>query len=204
MVQAIAPPADVSGRLLNVITTVQRLMQSAVEGNQDQISAIQTVQNNAAKADSSELLQVLMGELAIAAERAAVLETSLAKTNVELEASRASYQLVEQRSKTDPLTGLANRRGLDDYLKERFIVCMESGEPLSILMMDIDHFKSFNDRFGHDIGDQIIKLIASTIKSKVRPDDFTARYGGEELIAILQCTELGIASEVAERVRSVD
>lgn len=194
--------ADVSGRLLDVIDTVQRLMQSAVEGNQDQIAALQTVQNNAEKTNPPELLHALMRELAVAAERAAVLETSLAETHVELEASRASYQLVEQRSKTDPLTGLANRRGLDDYLKERFIVSMESGEPLSILMMDIDHFKSFNDRFGHGVGDQVIKLIASTIKSKVRPDDFAARYGGEELMAILPCTELGLASEVAERVRS--
>ncbi len=62
---------------------------------------------------------------------------------------------------------------------------METGEPLSILMIDIDHFKKFNDRYGHQIGDQVLRLVAKVLQESVREGDLAARYGGEELMAVL-------------------
>jgi diguanylate cyclase len=78
---------------------------------------------------------------------------------------------------------------------------METGEPLSILLIDIDHFKQFNDNFGHGVGDQVLRLMANALRERVREQDLPARYGGEELVAVLPGTELGVCKAVAERIR---
>ena len=78
---------------------------------------------------------------------------------------------------------------------------MEKGEPLSILMIDIDHFKKFNDSFGHQVGDQVLRLVAKVMQDNVRDVDHAARYGGEELIAVLPGTDLTSCVAVAERIR---
>ena len=80
---------------------------------------------------------------------------------------------------------------------------MESGEPLSALLIDIDHFKSFNDNYGHQVGDQVIKLMAAVLREHVREHDLAARYGGEELIAVLPGTDLEACRQFAERIRGV-
>src|SRR5207244_8174893 len=81
------------------------------------------------------------------------------------------------------------------------IAAMENGEPLSILLIDIDHFKQFNDNFGHAVGDQVLRLVAKALRDRVRDIDLPARYGGEELIAVLPGANLAICTAVAERIR---
>jgi diguanylate cyclase len=78
---------------------------------------------------------------------------------------------------------------------------MEKGEPLSVLLIDIDHFKTFNDNFGHGVGDQVLRLMASVLRDRVRENDLPARYGGEELIAVLPGANLATCVAVAERIR---
>jgi diguanylate cyclase len=78
---------------------------------------------------------------------------------------------------------------------------METGETLSILLIDIDHFKRFNDNFGHAIGDQVLRLVANALRERVREIDLPARYGGEELIAVLPGADLAACKAVAERIR---
>ena len=78
---------------------------------------------------------------------------------------------------------------------------MESGTPLSILMIDIDHFKTFNDSYGHQVGDQVLRLVARVLKESVRECDLAARYGGEEMIAVLPGAPLDACNDVAERIR---
>ncbi len=78
---------------------------------------------------------------------------------------------------------------------------METGEPLSILMIDIDHFKQFNDSYGHQIGDQVLRLVAKVLQESVREGDLAARYGGEELIAVLPEATLDGCADIAERIR---
>ncbi len=109
--------------------------------------------------------------------------------------------MAEQHSNTDPLTGLANRRSLDEFLRLAQIAAMEKGEPLSILMIDIDHFKKFNDTYGHQVGDQVLRLVAKVLQDSVRDVDLAARYGGEELIAVLPGADLDACAAVAERIR---
>ena len=93
---------------------------------------------------------------------------------------------VERQSKTDQMTGIANRRRHDEYSVEKWKESVRLRTPFSICMFDIDHFKSFNDTFGHPAGDRVIASVAKTIASYLhRSTDFFARYGGEEFVAIL-------------------
>jgi diguanylate cyclase (GGDEF)-like protein len=103
----------------------------------------------------------------------------------------------------DGLTGLANRRALDQYLDEQWRRGLRQGTPLALLMIDVDHFKQFNDRLGHQAGDECLRAIAAAIRGCVtRPADAVARFGGEEFTVVLPETALGGAQDVAERVRA--
>ncbi|MEJ5362016.1 MAG: diguanylate cyclase [Spirochaetota bacterium] len=102
----------------------------------------------------------------------------------------------------DPLTELPNRRRFEEYLHTEWHRAIRNQTPLSILMIDIDYFKKYNDKFGHIIGDMVLKKVAETIKSCIhRPADMCARYGGEEFIVILPETEIIGAYRIAERIR---
>ena len=110
-------------------------------------------------------------------------------------------QLLEHQAMLDPLTGLPNRRSLErnstaiiDHAKRR-------DEFVAALVIDIDHFKRMNDRFGHDVGDEVLKKVAATVLSNLRAGDAAARYGGEEIVVLLPRTGLSVASRVAERIR---
>ncbi len=103
---------------------------------------------------------------------------------------------------TDGLTGLANRRAFDDALHREWRGTVAAMGQLSLLLLDIDRFKSFNDRYGHQVGDDCLRAVATAAaKSVGQPDSLTARYGGEELAVILPDTDASGASEAAERIR---
>ena len=85
---------------------------------------------------------------------------------------------------TDGLTGVANRKCFDDTLGKAIEEAIEGGEPLSLIMLDLDHFKAFNDTYGHQVGDQVLKLLGRTLVQCVKGQDTAARYGGEEFAVI--------------------
>ncbi|MBF6041247.1 MULTISPECIES: sensor domain-containing diguanylate cyclase [Pseudomonas] len=103
---------------------------------------------------------------------------------------------------TDALTGVANRRTLDQTLRHEWFRAQRSGKPLSVLMVDADHFKAFNDRHGHQGGDDALRAVAKVICANVRrPGDLVARYGGEEFSVILAETDNAGARQIAEKIR---
>ncbi len=102
----------------------------------------------------------------------------------------------------DALTGLFNRRYLDESLKQEIIRAKRNQQPLSIIMVDIDHFKRFNDTYGHDVGDLVLREVAKFLQGQVRESDIVCRYGGEEMTLILINTPLGIAKQRAENICS--
>ena len=111
-------------------------------------------------------------------------------------------QELAQLAATDALTGVANRRTLDQTLRHEWFRAQRSGKPLSVLMIDADHFKAFNDRHGHQAGDQALRALAGVIKANVhRPTDLVARYGGEEFSVILAETDSEGARQIAEQIR---
>lgn len=109
---------------------------------------------------------------------------------------------VERRSLTDELTGLGNRRSFDIELARRTAESQRTGRPVSLCLVDIDHFKAYNDAFGHLAGDVALAAVAQAVRASSRLTDIAARYGGEELALILPGTEHENALEVAERVRA--
>ncbi|MBK9019308.1 MAG: diguanylate cyclase [Sulfuritalea sp.] len=111
-------------------------------------------------------------------------------------------QMLRELSNTDALTGLANRRALDDTLAREFGLAREQGRDLALLMFDIDHFKKFNDTYGHDQGDRVLKAFAATVRSYVRDVlDTVCRYGGEEFMVIARETSQEGGIILAERIR---
>ncbi|PKM46670.1 MAG: GGDEF domain-containing protein [Gammaproteobacteria bacterium HGW-Gammaproteobacteria-1] len=108
----------------------------------------------------------------------------------------------EQHAMVDALTGLHNRRWLQNTLDRLMERARRDGEALSLLMADLDHFKGFNDRFGHLAGDRLLTATAHALQASLRPNDTAARFGGEEFVIVLPTTALEEALEIAERLRT--
>lgn len=114
---------------------------------------------------------------------------------------REANEQLARLSVTDPLTGLHNRRALLDHLEQQISRLQRSGGSLSCIMLDIDHFKSINDSYGHDCGDQVLIGFARVLRKGVRRHDFVARHGGEEFLIVAECGE-DTAARAAERIRA--
>jgi diguanylate cyclase len=193
---------NVSQQLHSVMASAKQFLTVAIADNRSQIRAISDVADQSdVEVDPKSLIENLMNELAKAATRATKLETSFVESTRELDAIRDSLNKSEERAKTDTLTDLPNRRALDEFFRKAQIAAMEQGEPLSVLLIDIDHFKTFNDNFGHGVGDQVLRLMANVLRERLRDVDLPARYGGEELIAVLPGADLANCEAVAERIR---
>ncbi len=134
-------------------------------------------------------------EAEILARCAAMLRIKLLQDQL-----RATRRSLEEQSVTDSLTGLKNRRFFDERLPEEFGRAQRYSDPVSLMMIDLDHFKEVNDRYGHQMGDVVLRDAAAAIKASVRDPDICSRYGGEEFAVILPKTHLGGALTVAERV----
>lgn len=108
---------------------------------------------------------------------------------------------MKQQANIDVLTGLYNRRFLEDYARKLFAIARRRDQPVGLIMMDLDHFKSFNDVYGHEIGDRILRHFAKTVTGSMRETNLAARYGGEEFVVILPDTSVKSCVLVAERIR---
>jgi diguanylate cyclase (GGDEF)-like protein len=123
-----------------------------------------------------------------------------AQTSMTLE--RASYfSKQEDLARCDGLTGLLNHRMFQEIIREEYNRVKRYGNPLSLVMLDIDHFKKFNDAYGHPVGDEVIKMVSRTIKSMIRATDRAFRYGGEEFALVLPETSVENGALLAERIR---
>lgn len=115
---------------------------------------------------------------------------------------RSSFEASLEMAVTDQLTGLYNRRYLASHLSGMFDRAFWTGQPLSLMILDIDHFKPINDTYGHDIGDKVIQEIADRIRNSVRGIDLACRYGGEEFLVAMPDTDAAFAAVIAERLRA--
>jgi diguanylate cyclase len=193
---------NVSQQLHTVMASAKQFLTVAIADNRSQIKAMNDVADQTeVGVDPKLLVENLLNELAKTVTRATKLEASFVESTRELDVIRDSLNKSEERARTDALTGLPNRHALDEFFRVAQIAAMEKGEPLSVLLIDIDHFKSFNDNFGHGVGDQVLRLMAKVLRERVREIDLPARYGGEELIAVLPGADLAACAAVAERIR---
>jgi diguanylate cyclase len=118
------------------------------------------------------------------------------------EALRAALARIEILAQQDELTGLANRRSVLQWLGEQLSLCERSGHPLTIALLDLDHFKSINDDFGHPAGDRVLEIFSRHALAAIRATDRFGRYGGEEFLVVLVATSLQAARDPLERIRS--
>ncbi|HRF58351.1 MAG TPA: diguanylate cyclase [Fimbriimonadaceae bacterium] len=142
-----------------------------------------------------ELEKRLEVQLKIAQELNAELDEERSKL------ATANHRL-EELAATDALTGLRNRRAYEDVLHAQYSFAIRQEQDLSLILLDVDHFKSYNDNFGHPAGDVVLRDVAQTLVSNVRAEDLVARYGGEEFVVVLPITDRTSALVIAEKLRA--
>jgi diguanylate cyclase (GGDEF)-like protein len=157
--------------------------------------------SDAFPAERLEGVMLIAGQLAISLDNALIYASLEQKVTERTEQLAHANERLAQLSITDPLTGLANRRRLDQSLRDEWAQMKRSLAPLSLAMVDIDHFKRYNDLHGHPAGDRCLQRVAERLARTVRDTDLVARYGGEEFAVIMPHTEFTAAHEAAERLR---
>jgi diguanylate cyclase len=134
--------------------------------------------------------------------RAKSLEGELQASSQQVSELRTKLADVRKESMTDPLTRIANRKAFDEAIRGAQAAVNQEGEAVTLLLCDIDHFKAFNDNWGHQTGDQVLKLVAACLSDNVKGRDTAARYGGEEFAVLLRGTSLEAATRVANQIRA--
>ena len=172
---------------------------TATYGRSLNTAATQLSQGDVARI--SVIVENLAGATRAIEARHKDVEAELQISGCEVERLRQSLEAIRKESHVDSLTGLYNRRGFEMRISQTLVEAHEHALPVSVLMGDIDHFKRFNDTWGHVTGDQVLRLVAHGLKSSIRDADTAARYGGEEFVVLLPGTTLDGAASIAEKIR---
>jgi diguanylate cyclase len=151
--------------------------------------------------DLEKTVQALLAGTSRMAEETGQLKSQLKDSQLHIEELRHHLEFVRAETFRDLMTGIANRECFEWTLESAIAQAHEKNQPLSLLMCDVDHFKQFNDTYGHQIGDAVLRLVAQTINASIKGRDLVARYGGEEFAVILTDTTLKAAETVAEQLR---
>ena len=195
----------VNNRVLDEIKQVISTIDAAAGTATSYSKRLNLASEKLAQANDGEALRAVIEHLVQGAKEMELnnkkLEARLSASRQEIEQLQENLETVRTESLTDPLTTLANRKFFDSALAKDIAEAKEKNEPLSLLMADIDHFKSFNDKYGHLTGDQVLRLVALAVKQNVKGRDIAARYGGEEFVIALPNTALQSAITVADHIR---
>jgi diguanylate cyclase len=196
---------NVGGQIVDEIDQVMAMIDASLgSANQYSESLAHATQDLGSAQDREGLRGIVEGLVRATRnmeEHNSRLETSLKVSKHEINQLHANLEAVRNESLTDPLTSLANRKYFDTALEKFIAQSAANGEPLALLLADIDHFKAFNDTYGHLTGDQVLRLVAIALKQNVKGQDIAARYGGEEFAIILPNTTLRSALTVADHIR---
>jgi diguanylate cyclase len=194
----------VARRLADEVGQVTRMISAAVtsvERYDEQLSEGTAAANSAtSEADLKRVVEDLLSATKSMARENDSLKEELETSRVRSEKLTHEIEAVRIESLTDALTQVGNRLHFDDTLARAIVRAGENDVPLTLLFVDIDHFKKVNDQFGHQMGDDVLRLVAARLKSSVR-DGEIARYGGEEFAVILYNKSIQIGKLIAERIR---
>jgi diguanylate cyclase len=194
----------VGDRVIDEIDQVMAMVDAAVGSASNYSENLAGVSLHIPSADREGLRGIVESLVQTAKEMEDVnhtLEERLSASKREINQLQENLETVRHESLTDPLTSLANRKFFDQALQEAISEAVSDNESMSLLMTDIDHFKTFNDTYGHLTGDQVLRLVALSVKQNVKGQDIAARYGGEEFAIILPNTVLRSAATVADHIR---
>ena len=195
----------VGARVIGEIDDVMALISDALGVSATYDASLSGASQNLSAAQTREQVKTIVESLAKSTremrETNKALEARLSLSKTEISSLQNSLEAIRAESMTDPLTGLGNRKYFDRSIEAAVQTAQADGEPLSLLMLDIDHFKSFNDSYGHLTGDQVLRLVGMSLKQTIKGQDITARYGGEEFAVVLPNTALRQALTVADHIR---
>ncbi len=198
---------EMGQRMSATMKQMSKSLEDAGKNTTEYGETLSGVSDQLDKATDPAAMQAMIEELVTATqsmeERSRELESRLAESTDEVNSLRTNLKTIRTESLTDQLTGIANRRAFDENLLSSQGTSLTDGTPMSLLIGDIDKFKIFNDTFGHQTGDQVLKLVAHCLTQTVKGKDMAARYGGEEFAVILPNTELAKALVVGEQIRSL-
>ncbi len=196
-----------SEQIARELSGVLAILETAGEKTSAYGTALHTAAQALELSPNSDTLRDLLSSLAATtrdmAEHNRCLNEQLKDSSSEIMSLRQSLAQARSESVTDGLTGLANRRYFDEMYRMRLKEAHDIGTPLCLVVFDIDHFKRFNDTWGHPTGDQVIRFVGAVLQDKALPDQLVARFGGEEFVAILPRKHCIAAREFAEDVRRV-
>jgi len=187
---------DVAGRVTDIQT-------AASDYNMALENATNKLSSDASAEDIQETLNTVRNNTQDMIARNKALEAELKRSSHEMETLRKDLESARKQALTDGLTSLANRKAFDAEIERIVAKSNEDGEAFCLILMDIDHFKAFNDNYGHQVGDQVLRLVAKSLTDGVKGRDFAARYGGEEFAIILAATSLQFGVKVADSLRGV-
>src|SRR6516162_5052809 len=195
----------VGPRVIGEIDDVMKVLGDALgmTGSYDASLSGATAELSAAKSRDQikSIVEALLRSTSEMRETNKALEDRLTLSKNQISNLQQSLEAIRAESLTDPLTGLGNRKYFDRMIEMAVQSALANNEPLSLLMFDIDHFKSFNDSFGHLTGDQVLRLVALSVRHAIKGQDITARYGGDEFAVLLPDTALRQALIVADHIR---
>ena len=196
---------QVNIQVMDEMDQVMATINAAVGSSSSYSESLADASQQLSGADTPEglraIVETLVSNTRTMRETNEALEARLNASKQEINLLQENLEAVRNESLTDPLTSLSNRKYFDQALAKAISDAAESGESLSLMMTDIDHFKNFNDSYGHLTGDQVLRLVAMAVKHNVKGQDIASRYGGEEFAVILPQTVLRSAITVADHIR---
>lgn len=196
---------EVGNQIVGEIEQVMSMIDVAIGSSNEFSESLAGVQEQFNTSADREQLRVIVETLVRATKEVEEANHSLQKRLVdsrqEISTLQENLETVRTESLTDPLTTLSNRKFFENSILKMLEECRSKDTPLSVILMDIDHFKKFNDTFGHLTGDQVLRLVAMALKHNVKGQDVAARYGGEEFVVLLPKTALTAAVTVADHIR---
>lgn len=203
---AAAAVSQVSGKVQSSISALVKMLKettetasgygTSLEGASKKIEGAKTLD------DLGDVVAEIVTETKAMVQKNKELETRLVTSSQQVTELTQHLESVRKEATTDGLTEISNRKAFDARLQECVREAAEKKEPLVLMMLDIDHFKKFNDTYGHPTGDQVLKLVARTLVGNIKGQDMAARYGGEEFGVILPGTTLESGMIVAEKLRA--
>jgi diguanylate cyclase len=199
--------SELSGKISSELGSLVKLLHTAGRDQSAYGTALSKASGELDRPDlSEERIKTLINHVVKATHameaRSKTLEMEVKASSSEVAQLRERLESVRREALTDPLTGIPNRKAFETEMERAMAHALETGDPMSLLLCDIDHFKQFNDTWGHQTGDQVLKLVANCISENVKGRDTAARFGGEEFAVVLPQTELADAVRLANQIRS--
>lgn len=198
------PPIE--GPVQGEVTKILNLLRSYSDANVSFSRVLDRAKAELPESLKAEEVRIIISYLMIENDniraRTANLQANLEKSQEQIERLKSNLATAEAQGLSDPLTGVSNRRSFDIILASQVAALRNSTQPLSLILADIDHFKAINDRYGHPVGDDVLKWFAKVLTANLKGRDTVARYGGEEFAMILPRTPLENAFKIAAQIKS--